>query len=54
MSFRKYQSVEKTEVLSEEEHKQVESKLHKLGKTSMTELDEDERKELSDSLDKPE
>jgi len=51
MGFRKYQSVEKTDVLSEDDHKKVEAKLHKLGKTSMTELDEDERNSLVAGLD---
>lgn len=54
MGFRKYQSVERADVLTKEEHKKVEAELHKFGKTSMTELDEDELKEVNESLDKPE
>lgn len=43
MAFRKYQRAEKEEVLSPEQHKKVEAKLHELGKTSATELTEEER-----------
>lgn len=50
MGFRKFQSVEHTEVLSKAEHKRVESHLHKLSKTSATELTEEEREELQKQL----
>jgi len=46
MAFRKYQRVEKEEVLSPEQHQQVEDQLHQLGKTSATELDAEEREGL--------
>jgi hypothetical protein len=50
MAFKKYQSVEKTDVLSETEHKQVESNLHKLGKTSGAGLSDADRKKAFDSV----
>ena len=46
MTLRKYQSVEKTDVLSQDEHKQVESNLHKLGKKSAAGLGEVDRKKV--------
>lgn len=46
MAFRKYQRVEKEQVLSPDQHKQVEDQLHELGKTSATELDAEEREGL--------
>lgn len=52
MSFKKYQKVEKSSVLSKDGHKHVEGALRKLGKRSVSELDEDERKNLTNSLDK--
>lgn len=51
MAFRKYQKVEKSSVLSKDEHEAVEDTLHKLGKTSAADLDEPERKKLLKELD---
>lgn len=44
--MRKYQSVEKVEVLPPDEHDRIERELHRLGKTSARELDSDERRIL--------
>jgi tRNA G37 N-methylase TrmD len=52
MAFRKYQKVERQEVLSEGDHKRVESHLHKLGKTSAADLTDEEREELQKQLAK--
>lgn len=52
MAFKKYQKVERSDVLSPQEHKTVEANLHKVGKTSMQNLDEEERKQVTDALDK--
>jgi hypothetical protein len=46
MAFRKYQSVEKTRVLTEGQHSRVGQFLHKLGKRSASDLTEEERKAL--------
>ena len=43
MSMRKYQSVEKTEILPRSEQDRVSSELHKLGKTSARDLTDEER-----------
>ncbi len=43
----KYQSVEKTEVLTENEQKEVRDKLESMGKTSARSLTDEERKKLS-------
>lgn len=43
MSFRKYQSVEKTEVLPHDENERIAAELQKLGKTSATQLTDAER-----------
>jgi hypothetical protein len=43
----KYQSVEKTEVLTENEQKEVQDKLKSMGKTSAQNLTDEERKKLS-------
>lgn len=51
MALRKYMSTEKTDVLSDAEHKQVESNLHKLGKKSGAGLSESERKKAFTQLD---
>lgn len=48
--FRKYQSVEKAEVLSKDDHERVEKHLHSLNKTSATQLTEEEREELAKQL----
>lgn len=50
--FRKYQAVEKSDVLSKTDHTKVESHLKKMGKTSVADLDEDERVQLSKQLEK--
>lgn len=49
MGITKYQSVEHAEVLSEEEHARIAKGLRRLGKTSVQDLSEDERKRLLDS-----
>lgn len=43
MGMRKYQSVEKTEVVSPEGHKDIAEKLSKVGKTNAAALTEKER-----------
>ena len=49
--MRKYTGVEKTEVLSPEDHKKISSTLQRVGKTSMQQLSEDERDDLQESLE---
>lgn len=49
MSLRKYQKVESTQVASPKEHAQIESNLHRLGKTSAVDLTEEERKSSLDT-----
>ncbi len=49
MSLRKYQSVEKTEVLSPSEQAKVSANLHKLGKTSAVDLTDEERRKALDT-----
>lgn len=49
MAFTKIQSVEHAEVLSSEEHQRIESGLRRLGKRSVQDLTEDQRKRLLDS-----
>jgi hypothetical protein len=49
MAFRKYQSVEKTEVLPPKEQQKISSGLHAIGKTSAKNLDEEERRRVLDS-----
>ena len=44
----KYADVESASVLTDDEHQRIESKLHKLGKHSVKDLDEDERKQVLD------
>lgn len=51
MGFKKYQKVESSEVVTPEGHKLIESTLKKEGKTSVSQLDEDERKDLTEKLD---
>jgi hypothetical protein len=46
MGMTKYQSVERAEVLSEEEQARINQGLRRLGKTSVQDLSEDERKRL--------
>jgi hypothetical protein len=45
----KYQSVEKTEVLTEDEQQKVRDQLRLMGKTSARHLSDEERKELRKS-----
>ena len=52
MAMRKYQKVEKAQVLDEEEHQKLGKALQKTGKKSVAELDEGDRKEVLESLDK--
>lgn len=47
----KYQSVEKAEVLSPEEHQRIGTELRRLGKTNAQDLSEAERKRVLDSSD---
>jgi hypothetical protein len=49
MGFTKTQSVEKAEVLTPDEHQHISKGLRKLGKTSVQDLSEAERKRLLDS-----
>lgn len=51
MAMTKYQSVEKAEVLTPDEHRRIETGLRHLGKTSAQDLSEDQRKQV---LDPPE
>lgn len=51
MAFRKYQKVENQEVLSPEQHDKISKSLKKVGKTSMRDLDEDQRRQVSDALE---
>lgn len=48
--MKKYQKVERADILSPQEHDTVEQELRKVGKTSMRNLDEDERKQVTDAL----
>lgn len=47
--MRKFQSVEKTQVLGADEQAKISDNLHKLGKTSAVELTEEERAKALDS-----
>jgi hypothetical protein len=49
MGFRKYQSVEKTEVLPPQEQKSISNGLHAIGKTSARDLSEEERRKALDT-----
>jgi hypothetical protein len=51
MAFKKFQSVEKAEVVSKEDHAKIGKALRREGKKAVHELDEDERKKLANSLD---
>jgi hypothetical protein len=48
MSLRKYADIEHVEVLSPEEQERIERGLHRLGKRSVRDLDEDERRQVLD------
>lgn len=47
-------AVEKTEVLSPEDHQRVEKELHRLGKISAKELTPKERVNFTQTLEEPE
>jgi hypothetical protein len=49
MSLRKFQSVEKTQVLGADEQAKISANLHKLGKTSAVALTDEERAKALDS-----
>jgi hypothetical protein len=49
MGLRKYQSVEKAQVLPPSEQKAISSNLHRIGKTSAAKLSEEERRKVLDS-----
>ena len=49
--MRKYTGVEKTTVLSPEDHKKISNTLRRVGKTSMQQLSDEERNSLNDSLE---
>lgn len=49
MALRKYQSVEKAQVLPPSEQKAISSNLHSIGKTSAAKLSEDERRKALDT-----
>jgi hypothetical protein len=51
MVMTKYQSVEKAEVLTPDEHRRIEAGLHRLGKTSAQDLTEEQRQQV---LSRPE
>lgn len=52
MGFKKYQKVEKSDVLSPQEHDQLQENLKKVGKTSARDLNDDERRQVLDAIDK--
>jgi hypothetical protein len=49
MSLRKYQSVEKADVLPREQQQAIREGVTRLGKTSARELSEDERRKVLDT-----
>lgn len=51
MGFKKYQKVEQSDVLSPQEHDQIQENLKKVGKTSARDLDEQERQQVLGALD---
>jgi hypothetical protein len=52
MAIRKYMKVEESDVMSPEEHQELETNLHKVGKTSLADTTKEERQEiLKDTLD---
>ncbi len=51
MAFKKYQSVEKTEVVSPEGHERISSALEKTGSHSMADLNDAQREQVTDALD---
>lgn len=52
--MKKYQKVEKTEVVSPEGHDRIEEELHKIGKTSAVSLTPFERRQVTDALEQAE
>jgi hypothetical protein len=52
MAFRKYQKVEDSNVLSQEQHETIEAGLNKTGSKSVADLPEDERRELVNEVNK--
>lgn len=53
MGFTKTMRVESAEVLSSEDHTRIERELHRMGKTSMKELDPKDRVKLNRALKDP-
>jgi hypothetical protein len=51
MTFRKYQKVEDTSVLSPQEHQALGKELRRMGKASMRDLDNEQREQVTDALD---
>jgi hypothetical protein len=54
LMFRKYQKVEKSDVVSQKGHDTIERELSKLGRTSAVDLSEEERRQVTDALDETE
>jgi len=54
MAFRKYQKVEKSQVVSPEGHDVIGGQLARFGKTSAKDLSEEERQQVTDALDETE
>lgn len=52
--LRKYQSVEKTEVVSPEGHDKIEESLRRVGKTSMADMTPAEISQVTQALDEDE
>lgn len=52
MAFRKFNKSEKTEVLPESQANKIAESLKRIGKTSMSDLTEEERLNLNKKLDK--
>lgn len=52
MGFQRFTKAEGHDVLSPDQHSEVETELRKTGKKSVAELDEQELKNLDEALDK--
>jgi hypothetical protein len=50
MGFIKFQKVEKTELVSLEDHDAISDGLHKVGKTSIRQMSDEERKRLLEEI----
>lgn len=50
MAFRKYQSVEKSDVVSKQGHDAIKDELRRTGKTRVSDMDEEEKKAVSTRL----